>query len=44
MENLDQMEGLDLEVSGTMSNTGCAPPTKEDDRMLEDISSSKSGK
>jgi hypothetical protein len=37
MENLDQMEGLDLEVSGTMSNTDCAPPTEEDGRLLEEI-------
>jgi hypothetical protein len=28
MEKLDQMEGLDLGVSGTMSNTDCAPPTE----------------
>jgi hypothetical protein len=27
MDKLDQMEGLYLEVSGTMSNTDCAPPT-----------------
>jgi hypothetical protein len=30
MEKLDQMEGLDLEVSWKMSNTDCAPPTEED--------------
>jgi hypothetical protein len=35
MEKLDQMERLDLEVSGTMSNTDCAPPTDEDARLLE---------
>jgi hypothetical protein len=43
MEKLDQMEGLDLEVSGTMSNTDCAPPTEEDARLLEEIWNSKSG-
>jgi hypothetical protein len=35
MDKLDQMEGLDLEVSGTISNTDCAPPTYEDARLLE---------
>jgi hypothetical protein len=44
MEKLDQMEGLDLEVSGTMSNTDCAPPTEEDARLLEEIRNSKAGK
>jgi hypothetical protein len=44
MDKLDQMEGLDLEVSGTMSNTDCSPPTEEDDRLLEDIRNSKAGK
>jgi hypothetical protein len=44
MDKLDQMEGLDLEFSGTMSNTDCAPPTEEDDRLLEDIHNSKAGK
>jgi hypothetical protein len=38
------MEGLDLEVSGTMSNTHCAPPTEEDARLLEEIRNSKTGK
>jgi hypothetical protein len=44
MEKLDQMEGLYLEVSGTMSNTDCAPPTEEDARLLEEIRNSKAGK
>jgi hypothetical protein len=44
MEKLDQMEGLDLEVSGTMSNTDCSPPTEEDARLLEEIRNSKTGK
>jgi hypothetical protein len=44
MEKLDQMEGLDLEVSGTMSNIDCSPPTKEDARLLEEIRNSKAGK
>jgi hypothetical protein len=38
------MEGLDMEVSGTMSNTDCAPPTEEDARLLEEILNSKEGK
>jgi hypothetical protein len=38
------VEGLDLEVSGTMSNTDCAPPTEEGARLLEDIQNSKAGK
>jgi hypothetical protein len=37
IEKLDQMEGLYLEVSGTMSNTYCAPTTEEDARILEEI-------
>jgi hypothetical protein len=41
MEKLDKMEGLDLEVSGTMPNTDCAPPTEEDARLLEEIQNSK---
>jgi hypothetical protein len=44
VEKLDQMEGLYLEVSGTMSNTDCAPRTEEDARLLEDIRNSKAGK
>jgi hypothetical protein len=44
MEKLDQMEGLNLEVSGKMSNTDCAPPTEEDARLLEDIWNSKARK
>jgi hypothetical protein len=44
MEKLDQMEGLDLEVSGTMSHTDCAPPTEKDARLLEEIRNSKAGK
>jgi hypothetical protein len=44
MEKLDQMEGLHMEVSGTMSNINCAPPTEEDDRLLEDIRNIKTGK
>jgi hypothetical protein len=44
MEKLDQIEGLDLEVLGAMSNTYCAPPTKEYARLLEDIRNSKAGK
>jgi hypothetical protein len=44
MEKLDQIEGLDMEVSGTMSNTDCASPTEEDTRLLEDIRNSKAGK
>jgi hypothetical protein len=35
MEKIDQMEGLDMELSGTMSNTDCAPPTEEDAMMLK---------
>jgi hypothetical protein len=38
------MEGLDLEVLGTMSNTDCSPPTEEDVRLLEEIWNSKAGK
>jgi hypothetical protein len=37
MDKLDNMEGLDLEVSGTMPNTECAPPAKEDAMLLEEI-------
>jgi hypothetical protein len=44
MEKLNKMEGLDLEVSGKMSNTECAPPTEEDARLLEEIRNSKAGK
>jgi hypothetical protein len=44
MEKLDQMEGLDLEVLGTMSNTDCAAPAEEDARLLEDIRNIKAGK
>jgi hypothetical protein len=44
MEKLDQMEGLDLEVLGKMSNTDCAPLTEEYARMLEEIRNSKAGK
>jgi hypothetical protein len=44
MYKLDQMEGLDLEVSETMSNTDCAPPTEEDARLLEEIRNSNAGK
>jgi hypothetical protein len=44
VEKLDQMEGLDLEVSGTMSNTDCAPLTEEDARLLEQIWNRKAGK
>jgi hypothetical protein len=44
MDKLDQMEGLDLEVSGKMSNTECAPPTEEDARLFEEIRNSKAGK
>jgi hypothetical protein len=44
MEKLYQMEGLDLEVSGTMSNTYYAPTTEEDDRLLEEIRNSTAGK
>jgi hypothetical protein len=44
MENLDQMEELDLEVSGTMSTTDCSPLTEEDARLLEEIRNSKAGK
>jgi hypothetical protein len=44
MEKLDQMEGLYVEVSGTLYNTYCAPPTEEDARLLEDIRNSKAGK
>jgi hypothetical protein len=43
MEKLDQMEGLDLEVLGTMPNTDCAPLTEEDARLLEEIRNSKTG-
>jgi hypothetical protein len=44
MEKLDQMEGLDVEASGTMYNTDSAPPTEEDARLLEEIRNSKAGK
>jgi hypothetical protein len=44
MEKLDKMEGLDLEVSGTIYNTDCSPPTEEDARLLEEIRNSKTGK
>jgi hypothetical protein len=44
MYKLDKMEGLDLEVSGTMSNTDCALTHEEDARLLEDIWNSKAGK
>jgi hypothetical protein len=44
MEKLDQVEGLDLEVSGTMSNTDYAPPTEEDARLLEKNRNSKAGR
>jgi hypothetical protein len=44
MEKLDQMEGLDLELLVTMSNTDSAPPNEEDDGLLEEIWNSKAGK
>jgi hypothetical protein len=44
LENLDNMDGLDMEVSGTTSNTDGAPPTEEDARMLEEIRNSKARK
>jgi hypothetical protein len=43
MDKLDKMEGLDLEVSGKMSNTYCVPPTEEDAWLLEEIQNSKAG-
>jgi hypothetical protein len=44
MDKLDKMDGIDLEVSGTMSNTDCTLLTKEDARLLEYIWKSKTGK
>jgi hypothetical protein len=44
MDKLGKMNGIDMEVSGTMSNTDCALPTEEDDRLLENIRKSKAGK
>jgi hypothetical protein len=44
MDNLDKMEGIDMEVSGTMSNTDCALSTEEDAWLLEEIWKSKAGK
>jgi hypothetical protein len=44
MDKLDKMEGIYLEVSGTVSNTDCALPTEEDAQFLEEIWKSKAGK
>jgi hypothetical protein len=44
MGKLNKMDGLDMEVSGTTSNTYCAPPTEEDARLLEENRISKFGK
>jgi hypothetical protein len=44
MDKLDNMEGIYLEVSGTMSNTDCALTTEEYAQLLEEIWKSKSGK
>jgi hypothetical protein len=44
VKKLDKLDGLDLEVSGTMSNADYAPPTEKYYRLLEDIRNSKSGK
>jgi hypothetical protein len=43
MDKLDKMEGLYMEVSGKISNTDCAPLTKEDYMLLEEICNSNSG-
>jgi hypothetical protein len=43
-DKLDKMDGIDVQVSGTMSNTDCALPTEEDAQLLEDIRKSRAGK
>jgi hypothetical protein len=43
MDKLDKMDGLDMEVSGTMSKKYCEPPTDEDARLLEENQNRKFG-
>jgi hypothetical protein len=42
-DKLYKMEGIYMEVSGTMSNTDYALPTKEDAQLLEEIRKSNAG-
>jgi hypothetical protein len=44
MDKLDNMDGIDLEVSGTLSNTDCVLPTEEYSQLLEEIRKTKTGK
>jgi hypothetical protein len=37
MDQLDKIEGVDFEVSGTLGNIYCTIPTTEDTEILDEI-------
>jgi hypothetical protein len=43
MDQIDKIEGVDVELSGTLGNTDCTIPTPEDADILDEIQNSHAG-